>query len=199
MGAATVTVTSAGAELTRATRLATSGPEPQETAFLTPKTYTAQVSVTFNNCGPTITPAGPTTPSTTPRPSVAQAPSLSVTKTGKASALAGSQVPYTIVVRNTSKVVARSVVVTDTLPPGMVYLRSSLRPVSVGKQIAWRIGNLAAGKSRTLTVWLQAPTSISGSRTNVVQVSAQGTRTVRDTATTRFRRVEAQFQPPVTG
>ncbi len=198
VGAVTVSVTSVGAELTRAVPV-TPGAEPQMTAFLTPKTYTAQVSVTFTNCGPTITPTTPTTPSTTPRPSVTQAPSLSVIKTGKATALAGSQVPYTIVVRNTSKVIARSVVVTDTLPAGMAYLRSSLRPASVGKQIVWRIGNLAAGKSRTLKVWLQAPTSISGSRTNLVQVSAQGTRTVRDTATTRFRRVEAQFQPPVTG
>ena len=87
----------------------------------------------------------------------------------------------------------------DTLPSGMAYLRSSLRPVSIGKQIVWKLGNLAAGKSRTITVWLQAPTSISGSRTNLVEVSAQGTKTVRDTAVTRFRRVEAQFQPPVTG
>ena len=196
VGSATVTVTSVGAELTRA--VPAEGDEPQQTAFLTPKTYTAQVSVAFTNCGPTITPTQPTSP-TTPKPSIAQAPSLSVVKTGKATALAGSEVPYTIVVRNTSKVIARSVVAVDTLPSGMAYLRSSLRPVSIGKQIVWKLGNLAAGKSRTITVWLQAPTSISGSRTNLVEVSAQGTKTVRDTAVTRFRRVEAQFQPPVTG
>ncbi len=196
VGSATVTVTSVGAQLTRA--VPTEGAEPQQTAFLTPKTYTAQVSVAFANCGPTITPTQPTSP-TTPKPSIAQAPSLSVVKTGKATALAGSEVPYTIVVRNTSKVIARSVVAVDTLPSGMAYLRSSLRPVSIGKQIVWKLGNLAAGKSRTITVWLQAPTSISGSRTNLVEVSAQGTKTVRDTAVTRFRRVEAQFQPPVTG
>lgn len=196
VGSATVTVTSVGAELTRAVATVT-GQQPQSTAFLTPKTYTAQVSVAFVNCGPTITPNTPTP--TTPKPSIAQAPSLSVVKSGQATALAGSQVPYTIVVRNTSKVIARKVVVADTLPPDMAYLRSSLRPVSVGKQIVWKLGNLAVGKSRTITVWLQAPTSISGSRTNLVQVSAEGTKTVRDTATTRFRRVEAQFQPPVTG
>ena len=196
VGSATVTVTSVGAELTRA--VPAEGNVPQQTAFLTPKTYTAQVSVAFTNCGPTITPTQPTSP-TTPKPSIAQAPSLSVVKTGKATALAGSGVPYTIVVRNTSKVIARSVVAVDTLPSGMAYLRSSLRPVSIGKQIVWKLGNLAAGKSRTITVWLQAPTSISGSRTNLVEVSAQGTKTVRDTAVTRFRRVEAQFQPPVTG
>jgi uncharacterized repeat protein (TIGR01451 family) len=197
VGSATVTVTSVGAQLTRA--VPAEGNVPQQTAFLTPKTYTAQVSVAFTNCGPTITPTQPTSP-TTPKPSIAQAPSLSVVKTtGKATALAGSEVPYTIVVRNTSKVIARSVVAVDTLPSGMAYLRSSLRPVSIGKQIVWKLGNLAAGKSRTITVWLQAPTSISGSRTNLVEVSAQGTKTVRDTAVTRFRRVEAQFQPPVTG
>jgi uncharacterized repeat protein (TIGR01451 family) len=196
VGSATVTVTSVGAELTRAVPK-TVGAQPQQTAFLTPKTYTAAVTVAFANCGPTITPNTPTP--TTPKPSIAQAPSLSVVKSGKATALAGSQLPYTIVVRNTSKVIARSVVVTDTLPPGLAYLRSSLHPVSVGKQIVWKLGNLAAGKSRTLTVWLQAPTSISGSRTNLVEVSAQGTKTVRDVAVTRFRRVEAQFQPPVTG
>ena len=198
VGTATVTVTSVGAELTRATRLPGAGAEPQETAFLTPKTYTAAVSVAFTNCGPTITPAQPISP-TTPKPSIAQAPSLSVVKAGKASALAGSQVPYTIVVRNTSKVVARSVVVTDTLPAGMAFLRSNPRPASFGKQVVWTFKSLGVGKSLTITVWLQAPASISGSRTNLVEVSAKGTKTVRDTAVTRFRRVEAQFQPPVTG
>ena len=201
VGAVTVTATSVGAELTRATRLPGAGAEPQETAVLVPRTYTAQVGVTFTNCAATGTTPGVTTPTpvVTPKPGIAQSPALAVTKTGRASALAGSQVPYTIVVRNTSKVIARSVVVTDTLPTGMAYLRSSLRPASVGKQIVWRIGNLAAGKSRTLRVWLQAPTGLSGTRTNLVQVSAQGTRTVRDTAVTRFRRVQGQFQPPVTG
>jgi uncharacterized repeat protein (TIGR01451 family) len=196
VGSATVTVTSVGAQLTRA--VPAEGNVPQQTAFLTPKTYTAQVSVAFTNCGPTITPTQPTSP-TTPKPSIAQAPSLSVVKRGKATALAGSEVQYTIVVRNTSKVIARSVVAVDTLPSGMAYLRSSLRPVSIGKQIVWKLGNLAAGKRRTIKVWLQAPTSISGRRTNLVEVSAQGTKTVRDTAVTRFRRVKAQFQPAVTG
>jgi uncharacterized repeat protein (TIGR01451 family) len=196
VGPVTVTASSAGAELTRATRLPGAGAEPQETGFLTPRTYTAQVSVTFTNCAAaTTTP----TPVTTPKPAVQQTPALRVTKTGAKSVLAGRAVPYTIVVRNTSKVIARSVVVTDTLPAGMAYLRSSLRPTSVGKRIVWRIGNLAPGRSRTLTVWLQAPTGLSGTRTNVVEVSAERARTVRDTATTQFRRVRAQLQPAVTG
>ena len=89
VGSATVTVTSVGAELTRAVP-AGPGAEPQQTAFLTPKTYTAQVSVAFTNCGPTITPTQPNSP-TTPKPSIAQAPSLSVVKAGKATALAGSR------------------------------------------------------------------------------------------------------------
>lgn len=200
VGTVQVTASSTGAELTRGARLPGSGTEPQETAFLTPRTYTAAVSVAFLDCsGTSVTPGGTPTPTPTPKPKVTQTPTLKVTKAGPRTKTSGGQVRYTIVVRNTSKVIARQVVVSDTLPPGLAYLRSSLRPASVGKRIVWRIGNLAPGKSRTLTVWLQSPAGMAGSRTNVVEVSAQRAKTVRDTATTQFRRVRAQFQPPVTG
>jgi uncharacterized repeat protein (TIGR01451 family) len=194
VGPVQVTVTSAGSQLTRATRLPGAGTEPQETGFLTPRTHTASVTVAFTSCGAPGPGGRPTRP-----PGAAQTPTLGVVKSGPATTTAGAVVPYTIVVRNTSTTIARGVVVTDTLPAGMAYLRASRKPASLGKRIVWRLGALAPGARRTITVYLQAPSGISGVRTNLVQVSAQRAPIVRDSATTRFRRARAVLQPPVTG
>ncbi len=123
-----------------------------------------------------------------------------MTKSGPATSAAASVVPYTIVVRNTGTVVTRGVTVTEILPAGMAYLRASHRPASVGRRIVWRLGALAPGATRTIRVELQAPSGISGARTNLVRVSAQGVPTLGDSVTTRFRRVaQVGRQPPVTG
>ena len=196
VGAVQVTVTSTGSQLTRATRLPGAGTEPQETGFVTPRTYTASVTVAFTSCAGTAAGAGPSPT----RPRVVQIPRLRVTKSGPATSAAASVVPYTIVVRNTGTVVTRGVTVTESLPAGMAYLRASHRPASVGRRIVWRFGALAPGATRTIRVHLQAPSGISGARTNLVRVSAQGVPILRDSVTTRFRRVaRAPRQPPVTG
>jgi uncharacterized repeat protein (TIGR01451 family) len=186
-GTVQVTVTSNGAELSRAARVPGTA-DVQQTGFLVPRTYTASVSVTFTNCAtPTV------------RPSQILSPTLKVVKTAPKRLSSGSQIPYVITVRNTGRVLARNVVVTDTIPSGLAYLTSSKRPHQLGNRTVWRLGNLRAGANRTLRIVLQAPVGVVGSRTNRVTVSAAGARTVSAQATTRFTQVSQQRTPAVTG
>jgi uncharacterized repeat protein (TIGR01451 family) len=182
-GTVGVSVTSNGVQLTRAARLAGSGLEPQETGFVVPHTYTASVNVTFTDCGVTT----------------ASVPRITITKRAPKRLNSGSDVPYVITVRNVSRSMARDVVVTDKMPSGLAYLSSTKRPHQLGKRMVWRIGNLRAGRSRTLRVVLQAPVGLVGSRTNVVTATASNARTVISRATTRFTRVSQQRVPAVTG
>ena len=126
-------------------------------------------------------------------------PALKITKKAPKTLKSGSEVPYIITVRNTGKVVARNVVVSDRLPSGLAYLTSSKRPHQVGKSVVWRVGNLGPGESRTMRIVLQAPVGLLGSRTNTVVATAAAARTVVAAATTRFTRVSQQRIPAVTG
>ena len=189
-GTATVTVTSNGVELTRAARPPTStGPGPQETGFMVPRTYTASVNVAFTNSG------------TTSASGVkkASAPRLVVIKTAPKTLKSGSQIPYIITVRNVGRVTARKVVVSDLLPSGLSYRTSSKRPHQVGKRVVWRVGDLDPGQSKTVRIVLQAPIGLVGSRTNTVVATAAQARRVLAAATTRFTRVSQQRIPAVTG
>ena len=75
--------------------------------------------------------------------------SLAVEKTGPADAVLGSDVAYSITVRNTGSAVAKNVVVTDTVPSGM-------RHVSGQSTLTFNVGDLAPGASKTIPVTLKA-------------------------------------------
>jgi uncharacterized repeat protein (TIGR01451 family) len=183
-GTVGVTVTSNGVQLTRAARLPGTGLEPQETGFVVPHTYTASVNVTFTACASIRT---------------ASTPTLKITKRAPKTLKSGSKIPYIITVTNTSKVIARNVVVSDRMPSGLSYRTSSKRPHQVGKRIVWRVGNLRPGQSRTVRIVLQAPIGLVGSRTNTVVATAAQAKRVTAAATTRFTRVSQQRTPAVTG
>ncbi|MGE0135655.1 MAG: hypothetical protein AB7L91_16225 [Dehalococcoidia bacterium] len=195
VGNTQVTVTSQGAELTRAARIP-DGTQQQEIGFLTPRTFTASVSVGFTNCGsgPGTQPLSPATPTG----SVSR-PALRVSKVGPARSLSGRTIQYTIVVRNVGKARATGVVARDILPAGLAFARSSISPSSIGERLSWRLGNLAPGASRTLRVWLRAPNDVVGARTNRVAVSASNAATARAAVVTRFRLRPVAVQPAVTG
>ena len=83
---------------------------------------------------------------------------LSLTKTGPANVVAGTQLQYLITVHNGGPSVARDVVVRDTLPAGVSFV--SVTP-SVGtcvngqptaRDLQCGLGNLASGASATITV-----------------------------------------------
>ena len=191
-GTATVSASAAGDGNYLAIEPTGPTPQPQATAAATPSTLTASVGATFTSTQ--VTPSGPTTPiagGATAR--------LVITKKAPARARVLSQVKYTIVVRNTSKVAARSVVLRDAIPSGLSLVTASRPRTLSNGVITFQLGTLAPGASRTVTVTLLADASVRGKRTNVATVSATGVRAVRATAATVFRTLARRVQPAVTG
>lgn len=81
---------------------------------------------------------------------------LSITKVGSPDPVtAGSQLDYTITVTNNGPSTATNVVVSDTLPAGVVFLSSSI-PCS-GSPLTCNLGTLANGASTTFTVQVRVP------------------------------------------
>jgi len=76
-------------------------------------------------------------------------PRISIQKTGPVSALLGSTVTYTILVRNTGDGIARNVVVRDTLP-------AELRHAEGAPELNFQIGDLGPGQEKSIAVPLQA-------------------------------------------
>ena len=168
-------------------------PQPQSTVAATPSTLTASVGATFTTTQGTQ-PSGPVTPiagGATAR--------LVISKKAPARARPLSRVTYTIVVRNTSKVAARSVVLRDVIPSGLSLVTASRARTLNNGVITFQLGTLAPGASRTVTVTMLADASVRGKRTNVATVSATGVRAVRAAAATVFRTLARRVQPAVTG
>lgn len=79
---------------------------------------------------------------------------IEVTKSGPHIAALGDTLSYTLVVSNTSTEDAASVVLTDTLPAGLIYGSDDIGPhtsPSAGVYV-WNLGDLPAGSSQTLHV-----------------------------------------------
>jgi uncharacterized repeat protein (TIGR01451 family) len=167
-------------------------PQPQSTVSARTSTLTASVSARFTQ----VTPTTPTTPVV---PAGTLAPRLTITKRAPKRAKVLTRVRYTITVRNTGKAAARSVVLRDRIPSGLSLISSSRKRTLRNGVITIRLGTLAPGARRTVTVTLLANASVRGKRTNVATVRATGVRTVRATAATVFRTIPRRVQPAVTG
>jgi uncharacterized repeat protein (TIGR01451 family) len=124
---------------------------------------------------------------------------LRVTKTGPRAATAGQIVTYTITVRNTGRVSAAAVVLRDVLPSGFTVSGRVKGATFTGGALSWRVGALAAGKSRTVKASFRIDRSIGGRRCNVASASARGVAAVRATACTRIAAVAGAVEPAVTG
>ena len=72
---------------------------------------------------------------------------LSITKSGPASAIAGANVVYTLVVTNAGPSIANDVSVTDPTPPGLVFLSNA---GDCTTPFPCALGNLVPGESRTI-------------------------------------------------
>ena len=225
--AVTVTASTDGGSLTRAARASPGASTPQETIFLVPSSYTASTTVTFDDCpvipldttptvpmtpgvgvGPldtTVTPfETPSTPTeSTPAPSAPRrtnqsSPTFTVTKTGPATAAAGSTVTYKIRVRNRGTVALGGLAVADDLPAGMSLARipsgSSLR----GGRLVWTLSSLGAGRSRTLSVSVRIDQDVTGRRCNRATVTRAGSTPARSTACTRITSTPRVIRPAVT-
>lgn len=80
----------------------------------------------------------------------------------------GDTVVYKLVVRNTGKSEAKDVVITDTVPEGLIYVADSASDNGSfnisSNTVTWAIGNLAAGESVERTFNVQVPQT-EGTRT----------------------------------
>jgi uncharacterized repeat protein (TIGR01451 family) len=156
------------------------------------------VTCTFtNNQTP---PPPPVTPE--PPPAVVTkvlSPRLTIVKTGPLRARPLQRFNYTIRVRNPGRAVARNVVVTDRLPSGLVYLRTSRRATVKGRVVTVRMGNLRPGQVRTVRITVRAAANVRGRKVNVAVARANNVRPVRDTAPTVFRPLVRRTIPAVTG
>ncbi|MCX7847796.1 MAG: DUF11 domain-containing protein [bacterium] len=102
-------------------------------------------------------------------------PVLAIVKDGPAQALLHERCTYTVVVSNVGSAVARDVVLTDTLPPGMAHDSGS-------KALTQRLGDLAPGQAARVEMPVRAVQR--GRWQNWAVASAANAAEVRDDAIT---------------
>ena len=148
--------------------------------------------------GQPTTPTTPVTPPVVPVNRVTRA-RLAIDKRAAGRVTAGQLVRYAITVRNRSRVTAKGVVVTDTIPAQMT-LAGRARGVRVsGGTVTWRVGDLRAGRSRTVILELRMDSAARGRRCNVAAARASNAAQVRDRACTRVVPIANRVEPAVTG
>jgi uncharacterized repeat protein (TIGR01451 family) len=113
------------------------------------------------------------------------APDVTIDKKGPATARAGSVFRYSITVRNRSRFTARDVEVTDLVPIQLTLVRVPSGATIRNGVVTWSLGDLAAGRSRTLTMQVRVNPNVTGRITNTATVTAEGMPPKRSTAVTR--------------
>lgn len=79
---------------------------------------------------------------------------VSMTKTMPREVVVGQEFMYLVVPRATTCL--GNVVVTDQIPAGTTYLRSEPKAELVGDKLVWHLGDLDAGQSTPVKVWVRA-------------------------------------------
>lgn len=161
--------------------------------------YTQNSSVTVTLCKPAGgVLGGPSAVAGTTGTPTSRA-ALRLSKTGPGAATAGQLVTYRIKVTNRSKIAARSVVLRDLLPSGF-SVSGKVKGAGINKgRVTWKVGSLAAGKSKTVIVKLRIDRNVGGRRCNKAVATAGNATTVRDSQCTRIAAVAGALQPAVTG
>ncbi len=117
-------------------------------------------------------------------------PILTIDKTtGREWEYGGRRVEYVITVANKGDGVAKSTVVTDTIPSGVEQIQVSGGGVQSGGMITWNVGDLAAGATRQFTV-SYVPTS-HGKISNTATAKAICAQDVSKSASTEIRGIPA--------
>ena len=135
-----------------------------------PFTSTATVSSAATDPGSTNN-SGAVSTSVTAPPTTAD---LSVSKTGSASVVRGSNAVYTITVSNAGPDAAASVQVADVTPAGLTFVSSTGDCTTA---FPCSLGTLASGATRTITTTFSVPSGYSGPSpfTNTATVSSTAT------------------------
>jgi uncharacterized repeat protein (TIGR01451 family) len=98
---------------------------------------------------------------------------LFAVQTGPANVFAGSNLTYTVTVSNAGPSTASSLVATDSLPAGVIFISATGGGVNNSGVVNWSFGDVASLGSSTVTVTVTAPAS--GPLTNTVSVSSSTT------------------------
>ncbi|HET6692542.1 MAG TPA: SdrD B-like domain-containing protein [Miltoncostaeaceae bacterium] len=112
-------------------------------------------------------------------------PNIGISKTAPATARAGSVFTYRITVRNRSGFPATNVEVTDLVPAQLTLVRIPRGAAIRNGVVTWRVGTLAAGASRALTMRVRVNANVTGRIVNAATVTADNLPPRRDTARTR--------------
>lgn len=123
--------------------------------------------------------ADPDSASNTATASVTIAPRADLRMTKAASAptpAAGDTVTYTLTATNDGPSVARSAVVSDTLPAALTFVDATAPCTASGQVVTCALGDLAPAAVRTLTLRARiAPTTASGALANVARITSATT------------------------
>jgi uncharacterized repeat protein (TIGR01451 family) len=113
---------------------------------------------------------------------VVKQPVLAITKTGPEKQYIGRSIKYEITVANKGDASANDVTLTDTVPAGVSQVMASDGGQAAGSSVSWKLGALAAGQSRKVSVSYMPQGS--GSFSNVASVSATCAESVKASAKT---------------
>jgi uncharacterized repeat protein (TIGR01451 family) len=95
---------------------------------------------------------------------------LSIVKTGPAIVRANTEIAYTVTWRNNGPSLARSAVVTDTLPAGITFGSATPAPSTIsGQVLSWALGDLQP--DATGTIQITGTARIGGTRTNTATIA----------------------------
>lgn len=116
------------------------------------------------------------------------APNIAIVKRGPAQVNRGATFTYRITITNRSNFTARNVVISDALPADLTLVAVPRGASVANGVVSWRIGNLAARASRTVTMRVRLnPTSTVRNFKNTAQVTATGLPPRRSTVPTRVK------------
>jgi hypothetical protein len=127
--------------------------------------------------GPPVTPTG--TPRTNP-------PDLDIDKRGPATRKRNVPFNFTIRVTNTSRFIARQVVLIDPVPDSMALVSRPRGATVENGVLTWNLGAIRAGRSKTVRMRVRIlPGVPAGPKRNAATVTALGVRPETDTAIVR--------------
>ncbi len=142
-----------------------------------------------NNFG-IVTSTGTTPPTTGTIQGSPTAPTtISISKSGPATFVAGRSFVYRITVRNTGRAIARNVVVTDPVPNLVTLVQVPTGAKVVNGVVTWSLGNLAPGAIRRLVMRGRlAAGAPAGDYRNTATAVADNARPVQASTTGRLRK-----------
>ena len=122
---------------------------------------------------------------------------LSLTKGGPSSAIAGQVITYRLRVRNSSSVPVTSVVLRDVLPSGMTLVSRPAGTTIKNGAVVWQLGTLAPGQRRAISLKVRINRTIKGRRCNSANASAANAATVTARACSAIRSVSGAVRIPI--